>query len=375
VKAGYSFVFLDGDVFLTGTRDPFSDMLPLSLDTWDMQFQQDYPWPSTNLNIGWFFARASPATLEFLERSFVRWNETQAWDQGVMNDIAADMESEFEAEETQSARLRIHRLNLNSFQNFMLLPWQETLFGDESQAMALVQESTILHFTCIEQGLKTYMGLNFGGFADVDGYYSNAPPLLRIANVSGTSDVIHREVGFALQIAAMTGRTLVWPDSVAIYQQRQDPETTQTIYSFVPRYPGALTVNYHAAERAGFAVVESRYLQNRRQYTQKEHEETMIEIEWLQDVGIARFEQLITGLGPDVVPVLDFGNFGVEWEPEEDTEEGQGPAIFTSRIEAARISFDDLYQRSGMDAYIEEVLEKVPKCASCETGGYCLNNC
>jgi hypothetical protein len=50
------------------------------------------------------------------------------------------------------------------------------------------------------------MGLHFGGFADIDGYYSNAPLLIRIINVVGTSDAVHRQVAFALQLAAACRR-------------------------------------------------------------------------------------------------------------------------------------------------------------------------
>jgi hypothetical protein len=373
-RSGYNFVFLDGDVYLTGSRDPFSDMLPLSNDTWDVQFQPDFPPPSGQLNIGWFFARTSSATLQFFERSFARWNETQAWDQVVMNEIASDMERANYSETDGGSRLRIHRLDMSRFRNFMLVPWANALFGNEAQAASFVNESTAIHFTCIQQNLKTYMGLNFGGFADVDGYYSNATSLLRVANISGTSDAIHRQVAFALQVAAMTHRTLIWPDSVSVLQQHKDDATDQSLYDLVPNFPGVLAIDYDMAEKAGFSLVEGRYLQNRQQYRQGEVPETAISVKQLLETDIAQFESLITNLTADALPVLDFGKFGVEWIRPEDEGHRNTPD-FVAYVKQAEASFDSVYQQSGMEAYAKEALEKVAKCRWADGGAGCLKNC
>jgi Nucleotide-diphospho-sugar transferase len=100
-------VFLDGDVYLTGTVDPFKNMLPLSNNTWDIQFQPDHP-PGTDYNIGWYFARSSPATFDFFNRSYAKWNETHQWDQEVMNAVGKPMELE---EHT----LRVRNVELDRF--------------------------------------------------------------------------------------------------------------------------------------------------------------------------------------------------------------------------------------------------------------------
>jgi hypothetical protein len=100
-------VFFDGDVYLTGAADPFENMLPLSNDTWDLQFQPDHP-EIMDYNIGWYFARSTEATFDYFNRSYARWNETHAWDQDVMNDIGKVMESEENS-------LRVHRLNLSHY--------------------------------------------------------------------------------------------------------------------------------------------------------------------------------------------------------------------------------------------------------------------
>jgi hypothetical protein len=98
---GYNFVFLDGDVYLTGAHDPFSHMLSPSNDTWDIQFQSDNQQRDYELNIGWYFAKSTNATIDFFRRSYARWNNTEGWnvkvdqyDQKVMNLVGQTMEFE-----------------------------------------------------------------------------------------------------------------------------------------------------------------------------------------------------------------------------------------------------------------------------------------
>jgi hypothetical protein len=100
---GYNFVFFDGDAYLTGATNPFETMLSLSNDTWDIQFQIDHP-EVLDYNIGWYFAKATKLTFEFFQRSYLRWNETQQWDQLVMWEMGHIMESE-------ENPLRVHRLD------------------------------------------------------------------------------------------------------------------------------------------------------------------------------------------------------------------------------------------------------------------------
>jgi hypothetical protein len=93
-KNGFNFLFLDGDVYLTGSRDPFEDMLPLSDDTWDIQFQSDQKaLPTTRVNIGWYFAKSTPATIEFFDRSYRNWTAKAMWDQEVMNNMVLVLEA------------------------------------------------------------------------------------------------------------------------------------------------------------------------------------------------------------------------------------------------------------------------------------------
>jgi len=103
---GYNFVFFDGDAYLTGI-DPFKTMLPLSNDSWDIQFQTDHP-EVLDWNIGWYFAKATEQTYQLFNRSYARWNETQQWDQYVMWEIGHPME-------TEENPLRVHHLNQSDY--------------------------------------------------------------------------------------------------------------------------------------------------------------------------------------------------------------------------------------------------------------------
>lgn len=99
-------MFLDGDIYLTGVADPFDNMLPLSNDTWDIQFQPDHE--GAYYNIGWYFAKATKNTFEYFNRSYANWSETHDWDQAVMNNVGHVMEFEEHS-------LRVHHLNLSHY--------------------------------------------------------------------------------------------------------------------------------------------------------------------------------------------------------------------------------------------------------------------
>jgi hypothetical protein len=425
-------VFLDGDVYLTGTRNPFAEMLPLSNETWDIQYQRDWWPPADDLNIGWYFARASSNTIDYFKRSFARWNETGGWDQAVMNDIAREMENKTLVEAHNGTTLMVHRLDMTTFRNFMHTSWHG-LFRSEQEAAAYINESTMIHFTCVEQSLKTYMGLYFGGFADVDGYYSNAPLLMRVINIAGTSDAVHRQVAFALQLAAATGRTLIWPNTVTVLQRKMDEEKAEEkeeeeeeereeeneeekeeekeeenakdkgeekekekreeekegeeqendedneneekeYYVLLEKYPSILVVNFDMAQTAGFSVVEGRYLQNRQRYKEDNQEEITIMVKWLEIFSVVEFEHLILSLREDVLPVLDFANFGTEWLIPDNPEKA-GRAVLNAYVKQAAATFDIAYHDSGMQAYSKDALKKAPLCINADGDGHCLYQC
>ncbi len=353
-------------------------MLPLSNGTWDVQFQKDFELPSKELNIGWFFARASPATREFFRRSYDRWLETREWDQSVMNEVARQKE--------EDSSLNVHRLELSRFRNFMLEAWEERLFGDERLAAEYVEDSAVIHYTCVEQGVKTYFGANFGGFTDLDGYYSEPPPLLGAANIAGTSEAIRQQIAFSLDVADRTGRAMIWPERVSIVQRRVNDETGERQFYSRVNFPGVRVVSLARAQEAGLHIVEGRYLQNQqREVETPPSVPVVIDVaDYLEHIAPGQPDSLadfVQDLQPHIVPILDFGSLMPRshgWLREEDRQETwsnlTGPE-YAEHFEEAVETFDAAIQRTGIGIFSEQMQDRVHLCSNVEYDFTCLNVC
>lgn len=376
LQNGYNFVFLDGDISLTIYRDPFKDMLPISDVLWDIQFQMDNA--GHGLNIGWFLARACNATEELFRRSYAQWLDTSAWDQAIMNDVAHEMEG--------NQTLRIHRLDLARFRNFMLEDWERDIFGSEETVQTFIQESAIIHYTCVERDLKSYFGANLGGFSDLDGYYSNPASLLGVANIAGTSEAIFQQVAFALQISNSTGRTFIWPNSVSIVQMRPvDANAIQYIYH--NQLPGVRVVSHASARTAGLKVVEGRYLQNQQHIVKGSVRSTRkIEVGMFlqQDdqSSAARLEGVIRDTPSHITPILDFSSVqpqGRSWLRPQDFNiqisydlNAEG---YADHLHDTSILFEGMLQKSGMSKYSESMMLELRRCKNVEWDMGCLKVC
>ena len=359
-KNRYNFVFLDGDVYLTGSRDPFEDMLPLSNDTWDIQFQYDEKseTPTSNVNIGWYFAKSTLASIEFFHRSYQNWTADPQWDQYVMNIVLREMEVEENS-------LKVYRLGSPHFQNWMCNDWQTLLFGNDSATAGFIEDASMIHFTCVEQSLKTYFGSNFGGFGDIDEYYSSPPPLLGVANVSGLLESIHAQVAFAAQLATATGRTLIWPDSVNMVQKRIKSNGSLPEYEHMPSFPGVRAISYASALQAGLNTVEGRYLSNRQAQTNaKPLQEALIDASmFVLEGGPATLESHVSSLKHTDVVVIDFANFAHgEWLR---TVLPNNKLNVLANISAsAEGAFQKSYAETGMREYAAPMFERIEKCAN-----------
>jgi len=379
LQNGYNFVFLDGDVYLTGSKDPFDEMLPLTNDTWDIQFQKDYELPDVDVNIGWFFARATRATEDFFRRSYDRWLETRDWDQSVMNDIARQMEAD--------SSLKVHRLELSRFRNFMLEAWEDTLFGPEHLAAAFVEESALVHYTCVEQSVKTYFGANFGGFTDLDGYYSHPPPLLGTTNIAGTSDAILQQTAFALEIAERTHRTLIWPNRVSIIQRRVDEKTGERQFVGRANFPGVRVVSHARARQAGVESVEGRYLHNQQRTVR--HPPSMpvvIDVEqYLEHIGSPghpdSLTEFVSSLDRHIVPILDFGSLMPAthgWFRAEDLQEpwvNLTSPEYESYFDESVAVYESKSRNTGIHNYSQQTQSKLHLCLNAEYDLGCLSVC
>lgn len=388
---GFDFVFLDADVFFTGSRDPFSVMLPLSNKTWDIQFQSDVETGNDKLNIGWYFARSTPATRTFFRLSFAYWIQsgTGKWDQQVMNDVkdeirakeaalAAEISSGSNKTSGQStALLHIHMVELKYFRNFMFELWSPDLFGNQTATDEYISTAAAIHYTCVQHDLKEYFGLYYSGFGDLYGYYSKPPPLLRPVGISGTADVVHKQVAFALALAKHTNHTVAWPDTVDVFQRLGDGT-----YHFQPRLPSVKAVSWPSAVGAGYAVVEGQYLQNR----VREGLDWLTEVHWsLGDYidqaastpggnwldSLAR--SLVAKEGFSVVN-LDFTDVGAEWSLLMDPSVGDKPG-YDELVQGAETKFHTVFKDSGMEEFSTSPLAELGLCRWVNGGDGCLTNC
>ena len=386
---GFDFVFLDADVFFTGSRDPFSVMLPLSNKTWDLQFQSDSG--PENLNIGWYFARSTPATRMYFRRGFAHWIQTKTdkWDQQVMNDVKdeikakeAALAAEISAGSNETSGpstppLRIHMVELKHFRNFMKELWSPELFGNQTATDEYVSTAAAIHYTCVQHDLKEYFGLYYSGFGDLHGYYSKPPPLLRLVGISGTADVVHKQVAFALALGKSTNRTVAWPDTVDVFQRWGDGS-----YHFQPRLPGVKAVSWPSAKGFGYAVVEGQYLQNR----VREGLESLTEVHWglsdyVDQAGSAPgsswldslAESLVAREGFSVVN-LDFTDVGVEWGPLMDLNVRDEPG-YDELVQEAEAKFLAVFKDSGMEEFSTSPLAELGLCRWVNSGDGCLSNC
>lgn len=387
---GYHFIFLDADVFFTGSRDPFSAMLPLSDKTWDLQFQSDNA--PDELNIGWYFARPSPATRMFFRLSLAHWVQTKTdkWDQLVMNNVKdgilakeAALAAEIAAGSNETSGpstppLRIHMVELKHFRNFMKeLLWGPELFGNQTATDEYIDTAAAIHYTCVQHDLKEYFGLYYSGFGDLHGYYSKPPPLLRLVNISGTSDAVHKQVAFALALAKKTHRTVAWPDAVNVFQRWGDGT-----YHYFPRLPSVKAVSWPSAKNASYAVVEGQYLQNR----MREGLDPLTEVQWNLGEYVSQAssdpnsnwlnalaESLVAEEGFPVVS-LDFTDVGTEWTPLMSLSVRDKPG-YDDMVQQAEANFNAVFEESGMEQFSASPLAELGKCRWVDGGSSCLRNC
>ena len=277
----------------------------------------------------------------------------------------------------------------------------EGMFGQEQATQQFVSESTIIHFTCIEQSLKTYFGYYFGGFGDMDHYYTNPPLLLGTANISGMIDAVHAQVAFAAQLAHKMHRTLIWPDAVSLTRKGYDNEHNKTTLEHHESQPGIRTISWESARKGGLATVEGNYLSNFKRVNHTELKTVYLD----SHVPISTLEEEISKLSPMQVAILDFTNFSPPiykgtWEKrkrEENIEEqdeqgkeqeGEGAENETEKEEADPISetarwleekevewFRYTFEEGGYKDFSQHFLDKLKKCANANSGDFCLNNC
>jgi hypothetical protein len=181
------------------------------------------------------------------------------------------------------------------------------LYGLEypfSGYQSFVSECTMIHFTCVEQSLKTYFGYYFGGFGDMDGYYSDNPPLLGTENIAGMIDAVHAQVAFAAQLAHKMHRTFIWPNTIDIMQKRHD-EHDKIVLDHQERLSGIRAISWDSARKANIAAVEGNYLTNFKRVNDNGLETVYVDAR----ASIPELEEKISKLLRTQVAILDFKHF------------------------------------------------------------------
>jgi hypothetical protein len=267
-------------------------------------------------------------------------------------------------------------------------------FGGPKVTKDFVSEATIIHYTCVEQSLKTYFGYYFGGFGDMDNYYSDSPPLVGTSNITGMIDAVHAQVSFAAQLAHKMHRTLIWPDAVNIMQHRYDEKNKKTILEHHERMSGIRAISWGSARKANIAAVEGNYLDNLKRINNTE-----LEIVYLDARGsIPELEAEISKLSQRQVAMLDFTNFSppihkdvlrvrkreesetkreVEGEKKETAKEEADPLAPTAKWlqEVEKRWFTETFEKGGYKAYSQPLWDKLQKCPRANHPTECLGVC
>jgi hypothetical protein len=286
-----------------------------------------------------------------------------------MNEVAAQMEA--------AHRLRVHRLDLSRFRNYMLENAEASLFSDEAKAAQFINESTMIHYTCVETSLKNYFGSTFGGSTDYNKLYSHPPPMIAVANITGTSQAILHQVAFAMSVASETKRALIWPHSVFAIQQRPEADTTRHFVR--PALPAVQVVNYAHAQTLGVDLLESRFLHNQQRHVPEAAAEQM-----LLDVATQsrQLKQAILNEQVHVVPILDFSALSLPdkpWLRAVDVQEGLYYEVtstdYTDYLEQVSSSFESLLQTIGITESSKETLSRLQKCGNADWNAGCLAVC
>jgi hypothetical protein len=260
-------------------------------------------------------------------------------------------------------------------------------FSGHEVTQKFVQESTVVHFTCVEQSLKTYFGYYFGGFGDMDDYYSDSPPLIGMTNVSGMIDAIHAQVAFTAALSRKVHRTFIWPDTVSIMQKRLNATDNSTILLHQERQSGIRAISWDSAQKAKLPAVEGNYLTNLKRISHIE-----LEIVYLDArATISTLEEEISRLSDRQVAMLDFtyfsppiqrptiGEANKEERVREQLKREQSQDMVEETAEwleeEEKEWFQEYFDKMGYKTYSQVFLDKLKKCVRADLPTACLGAC
>lgn len=262
VDGGFNFVLLDGDVYLTGSRNPLSLMMPLDNPSWHIQFQSDQDSrQNSDINIGWYWARPTSTVRDLFVRSQAWWETGHNyWDQRVMNTVRAEMINEGSLNYPKSIVL-----NLTAYKSTMSFDWTE-VYVNETLIDTLNQEGAIVHYTMIFNLTKIIVAKQFGHWLN-ETYYTQSRKILRPINIAGNTKNCLDQLAFAVYLSKISNRSFMWPNAV----QHICPQYVNGM-----KYrPPILIADIQSVDKA-VPWVEGTFIRNRQRYTNDQFNSTSI---------------------------------------------------------------------------------------------------
>ncbi|GEM07604.1 salivary gland secretion 1 [Rhodotorula toruloides] len=247
--------FVDSDVAFRYDPYPYMESL---LETYDIVAQENDSWD--HFNTGWMWIRSSQTAAD-------AWNEVlqmdmkqTSRDQNNFNEVLGTallrqhrdggeprrkpLLSDF----TAKNGLKVHVLDDNVFRSHHF---------EIDRPYAGRDRSVYVHMTCGDDTLtKVFVAKAQGFWGDVDGYYSQPPPLLTVEHLTATSEDVKQLMKILLTAAHYSNRTILPPSHATFLDvpstTTSSAHSTRRIYSSFP-IP-------HLGEALGVGIVEPRYL-------------------------------------------------------------------------------------------------------------------
>lgn len=272
---------IDGDVYLTGSHHPLYRMKPLADEKWHIQFQTDrHGFQSSDVNIGWYWARPTPVVREFFSRSQERWlKNTTKWDQDIMNSVRQKM---FVPGKLQWPASEV--LNADDYRSAMLFDWS-VAYTNETAIDEMNANAVIVHYTMLFDTAKLVLAKQFGHWLN-QSYYQNSPKILQPINIAGSTNETIDQIALAVYISNVTKRAFMWPNSI-----------NHSCWNYTEGWKALPPILFADAGSVGNATswVEGMYLRNRRAYTNDTLTQLTITLRNVLGWGFHSVDTLIAG--------------------------------------------------------------------------------
>ncbi|GAA5898452.1 hypothetical protein JCM5296_000436 [Sporobolomyces johnsonii] len=207
--------FIDSDVSFK--QDPYPHMEPF-MEDFDLLAQENDVF--SHINTGWMWLRKGQVVADAWQEVLEMDMKERSRDQVNFNTVLGthDLRIHPETPEDPYWRplpsdfvakngLRVHVLDQRLFRTFHFI----------DRPVYQRQDSFFLHMTCADDSwVKLYVAKTEGFWTDLDGYYSQPPPLVSLEFLSGTRAEIEQLFRLLLAAAHYSGRAVLPPDHATI---------------------------------------------------------------------------------------------------------------------------------------------------------------